>query len=103
MAYVYDEWSIKKTNKVTETEINHAEPIVRDETSQSEIVQNTGFVGAEMQESDDAPTFDEALEMEVIVVESPSELRRRVSSRVSMKSDELPDYENYHCHPVFSA
>ena len=56
-----------------------------------------------MQESEEAPTFDEALEMEVVVESPQSELRRRVSSRVSMKSDELPDYENYQCHPVFSA
>ena len=107
--------SIQKTNgdkpsdaveeiEVTDTQINHADPIIGDETLQSEIVQNTGFVQAEMQESEDAPTFDEALEMEVVVVGSPqSELRRRVSSRVSMRSDELPDYENYECHPVFSA
>ena len=107
--------SIQKTNgdkpsdaveeiEVTDTQINHAESIVAEETLQSEIVQNTGFVQAEMQESEDAPTFDEALEMEVVVVGSPqSELRRRVSSRVSMRSDELPDYENYECHPVFSA
>ena len=106
--------SIQKTNgdkpsdaveeiEVTDTQINHAESIVAEETLQSEIVQNTGFVQAEMQESEDAPTFDEALEMEIVVVGSPqSELRRRVSSRVSMRSDELPDYENYESHPVFS-
>ena len=89
--------------EVTVTQINHAESIVGDEALQSEIVQNTGFVQAEMQESEAAPTFDEALEMEVVVVGSPqSELRRRVSSRVSMRSDELPDYENYESHPVFS-
>lgn len=100
---VWEERYMKKlTIKVTATEINHAESTVRDETSQSEIVQNTGFVGAEMQESEEAPTFDEALEMEVVVESPQSELRRRVSSRVSMKSDELPDYENYDCHPVFS-
>ena len=88
--------------EVTETQINHDESIVGDETSQSEIVQNTDIVQSEIQESEAAPTFDEALEMEVVVVGSPqSELRRRVSSRVSMRSDELPDYENYESHPVF--
>ena len=52
---------------------------------------------------DDIPTFDEALEMEVVTVCSPqSEIRRRVSSRLSLQSDELPDYENYESHPVIS-
>ena len=89
--------------EVTATQINHAEFIVGNEALQSDIVQNTGIVQAERQESEAAPTFDEALEMEVVVVGSPqSELRRRVSSRVSMRSDELPDYENYESHPVFS-
>ena len=87
----------------TETQINHAASIVGDEALQPEIVQNTDIVQSEIQESEAAPTFDEALEMEVVVVGSPqSELRRRVSSRVSMRSDELPDYENYESHPVFS-
>ena len=46
-------------------------------------------------EIDDLPTFDEALEMEVVNVEnSQHKLRRRFSSRVSMQSDELPDYES---------
>ena len=88
--------------EVTVTQINHGESIVGDEALQSEIVQNTDIVQSEIQESEAAPTFDEALEMEVVVVGSPqSELRRRVSSRVSMRSDELPDYENYESHPVF--
>ena len=54
-------------------------------------------------ESDDIPTFDEALDMEVVTVGSPqNDIRRRVSSRLSLKSDELPDYENYESHPVIS-
>ena len=53
--------------------------------------------------SDDIPTFDEALDMEVVTVGSPqNDIRRRVSSRLSLKSDELPDYENYESHPVIS-
>ena len=44
-------------------------------------------------ELDDLPTFDEALKMEV-VENSQDKLRRRFSSRVSMQSDELPDYES---------
>ena len=43
---------------------------------------------------DDLPTFDQALEMEIVDVEnSQHKLRRRFSSRASMKNDELPDYE----------
>ena len=54
-------------------------------------------------DSDDIPTFDEALDMEVVAVGSPqNDVRRRVSSRLSLKSEELPDYENYESHPVIS-
>ena len=54
-------------------------------------------------ESDDIPTFDEALDMEVVTVGSPqNDIRRRVSSRLSLSSDELPDYENYESHPAIS-
>ena len=52
---------------------------------------------------DDIPTFDEALEMEVVTVGNPQNgVRRRVSSRLSLKNDELPDYENYELHPVIN-
>ena len=48
--------------------------------------------------TDDAPTYEEALKMEKI---SQNEIRRRVSSGKSLKSDDLPDYNFIDC-PVYS-
>lgn len=48
--------------------------------------------------TDDAPSYEEALEMEKI---SQNEIRRRVSSGKSLKSDDLPDYDFIDC-PVYS-
>ena len=80
------------------------ESIAVEAPSQSVVVNNTDFVPDDFQEfQDGAPTFDEAIEMEIVNIEnSQTELRRRVSSRLSIKSDELPDYENYENHPVYS-
>ena len=99
--------TVPETNETTivvaPIEVIETENLPSDEPWQSVDVQNTVSVPDEIQESENAPTFDEALEMEVVEVGSPqSKLRRRVSSRLSMKSDELPDYENYECHPVYS-
>ena len=80
-----------------------AESINIDSQVQSEAVQNLNFQQSENQEVNDVPTFDEALEMEIVNVEtSETELRRRLSSRLSIKNDELPDYENYENHPVYN-
>ena len=48
--------------------------------------------------TDDAPSYEEALQMEKI---SQNEIRRRVSSGKSLKSDDLPDYDFIDC-PVYS-
>ena len=48
--------------------------------------------------TDDAPSYEEALKMEKI---SQNEIRRRVSSGKSLKSDDLPDYNFIDC-PVYS-
>ena len=80
---------------------NHNAPndwIVFDENIQPDNINNTTDQNLEI---DDIPTFDEAIEMDV-VSDSQNVARRRVSSRFSMKSDELPDYENYESHPVYS-
>ena len=80
-----------------------AESINIDSQVQSEAVQNLNFQQSENQEVNDVPTFDEALEMEIVNVEtSETELRRRLSSRLSINNDELPDYENYENHPVYN-
>ena len=80
---------------------NHNAPndwIAFDEHIQPDTINNTPDQNLEI---DDIPTFDEAIEMD-IVNDSQNVARRRVSSRFSMKSDELPDYENYESHPVYS-
>ena len=48
--------------------------------------------------TDDAPSYEEALKMEKI---SQNEIRRRVSSGKSLKSDDIPDYDFIDC-PVYS-
>ena len=48
--------------------------------------------------TDDAPSYEEALKMEKI---SQNEIRRRVSSGKSLKSDDLPNYNFIDC-PVYS-
>ena len=48
--------------------------------------------------TDDAPSYEEALKMEKI---SQREIRKRVSTRKSLKSEDLPDYDFIDC-PVFS-
>ena len=80
--------------------------VVMETTVQQETIDNIAVAQGEIlanHDSDDIPTFEEALEMEVVTVGSPqNEIRRRVSSQLSLKSDELPDYENYESHPVIS-
>ena len=48
--------------------------------------------------NEDAPTYEEALQMEKT---SPNEIRRRVSSRKSLKNEDLPEYDFVDC-PVYS-
>ena len=51
--------------------------------------------------SDDIPTFEAAIQMETATTESQNNIRRRVSSRLSLKSDVMPDYENNESYPVY--
>ena len=71
-----------------------------------EAIENLAFAQNESpveHNSDDIPPFAEAIEMEIETAENPqSSIRRRVSSRFSLKSDALPDYENYESYPVFN-
>ena len=59
-------------------------------------VETSFQVGSDYNE--DSPTYEEALQMEKT---SPNEIRRRVSSRKSLKSEDLPDYDFVDC-PVYS-
>ena len=85
---------------VTASNQNNLDEVIIDGQSQAEPnvsigSQETSSHQDKNTEIDDLPTFDEALEMEVVNVEnSQHKLRRRFSSRVSMQSDELPDYES---------
>ena len=83
-----------------------SERVVMEPPVQQDAIENIAVAQSQIlasHDSDDIPTFDEALDMEVVAVGSPqNDVRRRVSSRLSLKSDELPDYENYESHPVIS-
>ena len=98
--------SIIVENESTQRQTETSELVEMETPVQQEPVDNnSGALGEILAnlDSEDIPTFDEALEMEVVAVDSPqNDVRRRVSSRLSLKSEELPDYENYESHPVIS-
>ena len=74
------------------------------EPSQPVIIQNTDSLQVENQEIHDLPTFDEALEMEIVKTDN-SEIEvtkhRQKDECPSIKTDELPDYETHESHPVY--
>ena len=79
--------------------VDHSDNIVFEQYLESISHDNGGTsfqIGSDYNE--DVPTYDEALQMEKTI---PNEIRRRVSSGKSLKSDGLPDYDYIDC-PVYS-
>ena len=81
--------------------VNEEAPV---ESSQPVIIQNTDCLQVENQEIHDLPTFDEALEMEIVKTDN-SEIkvtRHKQKDEFSSKTtDELPDYETHESHPIY--
>ena len=85
------------------------DPIVVNEEAQVEpsqpvINQNTDCLQVENQEINDLPTFDEALEMEIVKTDI-SEIKvtkhRQKDEFPSKTTDELPEYETHESHPIY--
>ena len=79
--------------------VHHSDNVIFEQYLESISHDNGGTsfqIGSDYNE--DVPTYDEALQMEKT---SPNEIRRRVSSGKSLKSDGLPDYDYIDC-PVYS-
>ena len=81
--------------------VNEEAPV---EPSQPVIIQNTDSLQVENQEIHDLPTFDEALEMEIVKTDN-SEIEvtkdRQKDEFPSITTDELPDYETHKSHPTY--
>ena len=81
--------------------VNEEAPV---EPSQPVIIQNTDCLQVENQEIHDLPTFDEALEMEIVKTDN-SEIKvtkhRQKDEFPSITTDELPDYEKHESHPIY--
>ena len=74
--------------------VNYSDNIVFEQ-----YLESVGEDNVESDNIEDAPSYEEALQMET---PKQNEIRRRVSSRKSLKSDDLPDYDFIDC-PVYSS
>ena len=86
---------MKTSSELNSTGISADEVDIEDETVDGNDDTNAGIENV-FEEA--APTYEEALGMEAI---TENEIRRRVSSRQSLKSDDPPDYD-YIDNPVYS-
>ena len=98
--------STETQHESTECQPGPTEWVVMETPVPHEAIDNLAVAQNEIladHNSDDITTFEAAIQMEIATMENPeNNIRRRVSSRLSLKSDELPDYENYESYPVYN-